>query len=226
MVAIAKETRHVSGLPVAKQGTAGGDPGPFTARGVYLGIKAAAKHRLGVDSMAGVHVAIQGIGSVGGGVARLLAADGAKLTISDMDQIKLSEMADATGAQITSLDEIMTVKADIFSPNALGAILTEGSIAKLDVAIVAGGANNQMATRADAQRLFDRGILYAPDYVINAGGIINVGLEYLGDASVDDVNARIDLIPNRLHNIWEESAAEKLPSAIVADRMAQRLIGR
>jgi leucine dehydrogenase len=226
MVAIAKETRHVSGLPVAKQGTAGGDPGPFTARGVYLGIKAAAKHRLGVDSMAGVHVAIQGIGSVGGGVAHLLAADGAKLTISDMDQIKLSEMADATGAQITSLDEIMTVKADIFSPNALGAILTEGSIAKLDVAIVAGGANNQMATRADAQRLFDRGILYAPDYVINAGGIINVGLEYLGDASVDDVNARIDLIPNRLHNIWEESAAEKLPSAIVADRMAQRLIGR
>ncbi len=226
MVAIAKETRHVSGLPIAKQGTAGGDPGPFTARGVYLGIKAAAQYRLGAETMAGVHVAIQGIGSVGGGVARLLAADGAKLTISDIDQTKLSEIADATGAQITSLDQIMTIKADVFSPNALGAILTEGSISELDVAVIAGGANNQMATRADAQRLFDRGILYAPDYVINAGGIINVGLEYLGDASVDDVNARIDLIPGRLHTIWNESASEKLPSAMIADRMAQRLIGR
>lgn len=226
MVAIAKETRHVSGLPVTKQGTAGGDPGPFTARGVYLGIKAAAKQRLGVDSMAGVHVAIQGIGSVGGGVARLLAADGAKLTLSDIDQDKLSQMAKETGAQTAALHEIMSVKADILSPNALGAVLSASSIAHLNVAIVAGGANNQMATTSDAKRLFDRGILYAPDYVINAGGIINVGLEYLGDASVDDVNARIDMIPARLHVIWEESAAEKLPSAVIADRMAQRLIGR
>jgi leucine dehydrogenase len=226
MTAIAKETRYVSGLPVTTQGMAGGDPGPYTARGVYLGIKAAAKHRLGVDTMAGVHVAIQGIGSVGGGVARLLSADGAILTLSDVDQDKLLAMAEETGAQTASLNEIMHVKADIFSPNALGAILTEESIANLNVAIVAGGANNQMATYGDAQRVYDRGILYAPDYVINAGGIINVGLEYLGDASADDVNARIDMIPKRLHAIWEESAADKTPSAIIADRMAQRLIGR
>ena len=226
MVTISGETRHVSGLPVTDGSAAGGDPGPFTARGVYLGIKAAAQHRLGVDSMAGVHIAVQGIGSVGGGVAKLLAADGAKLTLADPDQARLSAIAMETGGTAVTLDEIMAVKADIFSPNALGAVLTAQSIAALDVAIVAGGANNQMATPADAQRLHDRGILYAPDYVINAGGIINVGLEYLGDVSVAEVNKRIDMIPGRLGQIWAESEAENVPSAIVADKMAQRLIGR
>jgi leucine dehydrogenase len=226
MVAISKETRHVSGLPVTGEGMAGGDPGPYTARGVYLGIKAAAHYRFGTDTMEGVHVAIQGIGSVGGGVARLLAADGAKLTLADMDTVKLEKLAEETGAQISGLDEIMTVSADIFSPNALGAILTAKSIAALDVAVVAGGANNQMATPQDAKILHDRGILYAPDYVINAGGIINVGLEYLSDASAEDVNARIDMIPERLRSIWDHSIAENLPSAHVADHMAQQLIGR
>ena len=226
MVTISGETRHVSGLPVTSGSAAGGDPGPFTARGVYLGIKAAAKQRLGTDNMAGVHVAVQGVGSVGGGVARLLAEDGAKLTLADPDQAKLSAMAIETGGAAVGLDEIMGVKADIFSPNALGAILTATSIAALDVAIVAGGANNQMATPTDAQRLHDRGILYAPDYVINAGGIINVGLEYLGDVSVDEVNARIDMIPDRLRSIWLQSEAENVSAAVVADKMAQHLIGR
>jgi leucine dehydrogenase len=226
MVAISKETRHVSGLPVTGEGMAGGDPGPYTARGVYLGIKAAAHYRFGTDTMEGVHVAIQGIGSVGGGVARLLSADGAKLTLADMDTVKLEKLAEETGAQIAGLDDIMTVSADIFSPNALGAILTAKSIAALDVAVVAGGANNQMATPQDAKILHGRGILYAPDYVINAGGIINVGLEYLSDASAEEVNARIDMIPERLRSIWDHSTNEKLPSALVADHMAQQLIGR
>jgi leucine dehydrogenase len=226
MVAIARETRHVSGLPVSNHQTAGGDPGPFTARGIYLGIKAAAQYRLGVQGMAGVHVAIQGVGSVGGGVARLLAADGARLTLADIDLEKLAQVAAETGAAMTGLDEIMTLKADIFSPNALGAILTAKSIEALNVAVVAGGANNQMATPDEAQRVFDRGILYAPDYVINAGGIINVGLEYLGHATVAEVHDRIDMIPNRLRTIWATSEADKLPSAVVADKMAQSLIGR
>lgn len=226
MAAISAETDHVAGLPVNDPTKAGGDPGPYTARGVYLGIKAAAQFRLGSRDMAGVHVAIQGVGSVGGGVARLLAADGAKLTISDFDCEKARSMAAETGADVAALDEIMLVQADIFSPNALGAVLTPDSIAGLNVAIVAGGANNQMAGIGDEQHLFNRGILYAPDYVINAAGIINVGLEYLGDYTVDDVNSRIDIIPRRLTEIWEESAAEELPAAIIADRMAQRLIGR
>ena len=226
MVAISQETRHVAGLPVTDGETAGGDPGPFTARGVYLGIKAAAHRRLGADNMAGVHVAIQGIGSVGGGVARLLAADGARLTLADIDAEKLSQMATEIGASTASLADIMTIKADIFSPNALGAILTPDSIAALDVAAVAGGANNQMRGHDDARLLHKRGILYAPDYVINAGGIINVGLEYLGQSSVADVNRRIDMIPARLRAIWDESAADDIPAAFVADAMAQRLIAR
>jgi leucine dehydrogenase len=226
MVAIASETRHVSGLPVTDSNKAGGDPGPFTARGIYLGIKAAAKARLGSDNMTGVHVAIQGVGSVGGGVARLLTADGAKLTLADINESRRDALAAETGADVAGVDAILSVKADIFSPNALGAVLTEASIAKLNVAIVAGGANNQMATPADAQRVFDRGILYAPDYVINAGGIINVGLEYLDQADVSAVNAKIDAIPERLRTIWAQSAAEKIPAAFVADQMARALIGR
>jgi leucine dehydrogenase len=226
MVAIAGETRHVSGLPVVDSNSAGGDPGPFTARGVYLGIRAAAKQRLGSGDMAGVHVAIQGVGSVGGGVARLLAADGAKLTLADLNESRRDALAAETGADVTGVDAILRVQADIFSPNALGAILTEASIPALNVAIVAGGANNQMATPIDAQRIFDRGILYAPDYVINAGGIINVGLEYLGGSTLNDVNASIDQIPARLHSIWEASAADKRPAAVVADAMARVLIGR
>ncbi len=226
MVAIASETRHVSGLPVADSHMAGGDPGPFTARGVYLGIKAASKYRLGNNSMAGVHVAIQGVGSVGGGVARLLAADGAKLTLADLNESKRDALAAELGADVVGLDEVMTIKADILSPNALGAVLTERSICALNVAIIAGGANNQMATPEDAQRVLERDILYAPDYVINAGGIINVGLEYLGNVTVDEVNARIDQIPDRLASIWEASLADKIPSATIADNMAKRLIGR
>jgi leucine dehydrogenase len=226
MVAIAGETGHVSGLPVSDSNCAGGDPGPFTAYGVFLGIKAAAKCRLGTDDLAGVHVAVQGVGSVGGGVARLVAAAGAKLTIADIDEAKRDQLAIETGANVVGLDEILAVQADILSPNALGAILTAKSISALNVAIVAGGANNQMATRDDAKALFGRKILYAPDYVINAGGIINVGLEYLGGNSVALVNQRIEEIPARLKAIWDESAGDALPSAEVADRMAQRLIGR
>ncbi len=226
MVAISKTTKYVAGLPVTNAGSAGGDPGPYTSYGVYLGIKAAAKYRLGSADMANVHVAIQGVGSVGGGVARLLAADGAQLTLADIDTQKRDALASEIGAQTAELQDIMTVKADIFSPNALGAILTADSIAALQVAIIAGGANNQMATRNDAVAVQARDILYAPDYVINAGGIINVGMEYMGGATADMVNARIEEIPARLNAIWDESKADDISSAMVADRMAQQLIGR
>ena len=112
------------------------------------------------------------------------------------------------------------------APNALGAILTEESIARLKAPIIAGGANNQLATAADGQRVHDRGITYAPDYVINAGGIINVALEYLGQGSREEVEGRIHQIPSRLANIWAESKASGTPASVVADRMAQKLIGR
>ncbi|MBD3745011.1 MAG: Glu/Leu/Phe/Val dehydrogenase [Sphingopyxis terrae] len=225
MVEIAKQTKHVSGLPVAS-GEAGGDPGPYTALGVYLGIKAAIREGLGTDSAAGVRIAIQGVGSVGGGVARRLAAEGAKLTLADVNLTRAKALAEELGADLADSAAIMEIEADVLSPNALGAILTERSIEKLRVPIVAGGANNQLATAADGQRIHDRGIVYAPDYVINAGGIINVALEYLGQGSQEEVESRIHLIPGRLAEIWAESKASGTPASTVADHMAQKLIGR
>ncbi|MGV3731254.1 MAG: Glu/Leu/Phe/Val family dehydrogenase [Sphingopyxis sp.] len=225
MVEISRQTKHVSGLPVAS-GEAGGDPGPFTALGVYLGIKAAIREGLGSDSAKDVRVAIQGVGSVGGGVARRLAAEGAKLTLADVNLARAKALAEELGADLADSAAIMEVEADVLSPNALGAILTERSIEKLRVPIVAGGANNQLATALDGQRIHDRGITYAPDYVINAGGIINVALEYLGQGSQDEVESRIHLIPGRLAEIWTESKASGTPASVVADRMAQKLIGR
>ena len=225
MKVIAQHTRYVSGLPVA-QGAAGGDPGPYTAHGVYLGVKAAAKRGLGTDDMKGVRVAIQGTGSVGGGLARLLAKDGAVLTIADVDRARAEALAAQIGASVAAPEAILSTDADIVSPNALGAILTETSIAQLKARIVAGGANNQLATREDGRRLHEAGVVYAPDYVINAGGIINVGLEYLGHGDEAEVMARIATIPGRLDQVWNEAAATGDPTADVADRIARRLIGR
>ncbi|MBV7267505.1 Leu/Phe/Val dehydrogenase [Erythrobacter ani] len=231
MVAVSKRTAHVSGLPVTGDDAAGGDPGPFTAMGIYLGIKAAVRHKLGKDSVEGVHVAVQGIGSVGGGVAKLLAKDGAKLTVADIDQSRAVALAEELGGRSVDADAILSTPCDVLSPNALGAILDENSIAKLDTAIVAGGANNQLARAHHGKTLFDRGILFAPDYVINAGGIISVATEYLArrdgkEANVQAVHDRIATIPARLEQIWDASDSTNTPPDIVADRMAQDLIGR
>lgn len=225
MNVIASVTRYVSGLPV-EQGAAGGDPGPYTAYGVYLGVKAAAKRALGANDMKGVRVAIQGVGSVGGGLARLLAEDGATLTLADVNTNRAAALAAELGAEHVPAGAILGVEADIFSPNALGAILTEATIPTLRVKVVAGGANNQLATREDYDRLHERGILYAPDYVINAGGIINVGLEYLGQGDEAEVKSRIERIPGRLNEVWDESERTGRPAAEVADSIAKRLIGR
>lgn len=225
MKVIAGETRYVSGLPVAS-GAAGGDPGPFTALGVYLSVKAAAKRGLGASDMKGVRIAVQGVGSVGGGVARLLARDGAVLTLADVDRGRAESLATEIGASVAATEEILSLDVDLVSPNALGAVLTERSIAALKAKVVAGGANNQLATGEDGRRIHERGILYTPDYVANAGGIINVGLEYLGQGDEAEVRARIARIPERLDQVWNESEASGDPVSAVADRIAQRLIGR
>jgi leucine dehydrogenase len=225
MTEVSRQTRFVAGLPV-EHGAVGGDPGPHTSLGVFLGIKAAVRRALGKDSLSGLHIAMQGAGSVASGVAMHAAAEGARLSIADVDAARVQKLADATGASIVDPAEIMTVEADVLSPNALGAILTEQSIAALRVPVVAGGANNQLATPQDGERLMQRGILYAPDYVINAGGIINVSTEYLKDGDASVVRQRIEGIPGRLEQIWAESAESGRNPAAVADAMAQRLIGR
>ena len=225
MTVIARRTKHVSGLPVAG-GAAGGNPGPSTAQGVFVGMRAAVRHALGRDGFAGVHVAIQGLGSVGGGLAERLKAAGAELTVADVDDARAAAVAKALGARQVAVGEIMSVAADVFSPNALGAILDERSIAALDVRIVAGAANNQLATPADGDRVKARGILYAPDYVINAGGIINVVAEYLGRGDAASVAASIAAIEPRLAAIFAEADAGGHTTDAVADAQARRLIGR
>jgi leucine dehydrogenase len=230
MVAVSQRTSYVSGLPVAA-GEAGGDPGPFTAMGIYHGIKAAVQHKLGRDNLAGVRVALQGTGSVGGGVARLLHKDGAKLIVADVDELRAKTLAKEVDGEAVAPEQIMSVACDVFSPNALGAILDEEGIARLDCAIVAGGANNQLARAEHGALLAQRGILYAPDYVINAGGIISVTLEYLcrtdgRPSDINEVRKRLAQIPDRLRTIWEESDRTGVSSDRVADRMAQKLIGR
>ncbi|GAA4719284.1 Glu/Leu/Phe/Val dehydrogenase [Sphingomonas lutea] len=225
MIEVSRATKFVAGLP-NNTGDVGGDPGPHTSLGVFLGIKAAVKRALGKDSLDGLHLALQGAGSVATGVALHACAEGARLSIADVDAAKVQKLAAAVGGTIVPPEEILTIEADVFSPNALGAILTEESIAALRVPVVAGGANNQLATPEDGQRLHERGILYAPDYVINAGGIINVCTEYLGDGDATLVRRRIEGIPVRLEEVWSESAASGRNPAAVADALAQRLIGR
>jgi leucine dehydrogenase len=225
MIEVRRVTQFVAGLPNSGSDV-GGDPGPHTSLGVFLGIKAAVKRALGKDNLQGLHVALQGAGSVATGVAMHAAAEGANLSIADVDPAKAQKLAQAADGKVVSPEEIVGLEADVFSPNALGAILTEQTISALKVPVVAGGANNQLATPEDGQRLQARGILYAPDYVINAGGIINVCTEYLGDGDASLVRERIEGIPVRLEQIWAESQATGQDPAAVADAMAQRLIGR
>ncbi len=231
MVAVAKRTRHVTGLPNTDSDAAGGDPGPFTAIGIYHGIKAAVAFKLGKDSLSGIHVAVQGTGSVGGGLSRLLAQDGARLTLADINAERAAALASELGAAAVAAEAIMDIACDVFSPNALGAILDDSGVARINASIVAGGANNQLARPEHGPALAARDILYAPDYVINAGGIIAVTLEYLARQSgqhcaIKEVHARLEQIPARLTAIWQESDASGRSSDQVADAMAQKLIGR
>ena len=161
----------------------------------------------------------------------MLARDGARLTLSDIDAGRAEALAAELGAETAAADAIMSVSCDVFSPNALGAILDDEGIARLDCQIVAGGANNQIKRPEHGPMLAERGILYAPDYVINAGGIISVTLEYLcrrdkAPCDINEVRKRIALIPGRLEQIWQESDRSGVSPDQVADRMAQELIGR
>ncbi len=224
MVEVSRQTKFVAGLPA--EGGVGGDPGPHTSLGVFLGIKAAVRHALGKDSVAGLHIALQGAGSVATGVALHAAAEGAKLSIADVDVAKAQKLADASDGKVVAPDELLSLEADVLSPCALGAIFDQDTIPTVRAPVIAGGANNQLATPADGATLHQRGILYAPDYVINAGGIINVCTEYLGDGDESVVRQRIEGIPDRLEQVWAESASSGRDPAAVADAMAQRLIGR
>lgn len=173
------ETKHVVGLPESMGG--GGDPSPVTAYGVYMGMKASAKHAWGNDSLAGKKVAVQGIGKVGGHLLERLHNDGAKLFITDLNEDVLAKYSKELGATVVKGDEIYGLDVDIFAPCALGAVLNTENIAKLKCQVIAGAANNQLADEnVHGPMLIEKGIAYAPDFLINAGGLINVYQEHIG----------------------------------------------
>jgi len=220
---IARRTRYVAGSS-RTSGKAGGDPSPKTSFGIFRGIEAAVRHKLGLDTVAGLTVAVQGVGNVGYHLCRYLHDAGARLVVADIDMARVQRARDEFGATAAGLDDIMTVEADVLAPCALGAILNAASIPALKVPIVAGGANNQLESDEDGQRLFDADILYAPDYVINGGGIINVACEYDGNIPDEDVWAKVAEIGPRLSEIFEESDRQRLPTNLVADARAAAII--
>jgi leucine dehydrogenase len=221
MAAARTNSRHVAGL-APKGITAGGDPSPWTALGVFETIRACVRHKLGRD-LSGVKIAVQGVGNVGQELCRLLHTAGAVLFVADIDSTRAAVMAEKYGAKILPNNKILFADVDVIAPCALGGVLTETSIAKLRAGIIVGGANNQLATALDGQRLVDRDILYAPDYVVNAGGIINVVAEYLGESS-NVVENRVHQIADRVLQIVKKAEAAKQASSDVADNMARTII--
>jgi leucine dehydrogenase len=223
MEMVARRTSHVTGLP-RTDNHAGGDPSPKTGFGVFKGIEAAAKFKLDRDDASGLTVAIQGVGNVGYHLCRYLAGAGANLIVADIDESRVKKMCDEFGATAAPIDEILSQDADVLAPCALGAILTEQSIPTIKASIIAGGANNQLETDEDGQRLSDAGILYAPDYVINGGGIINVACEYAGDVDDAEVDILVAAIGPRLIKIFEEAEASGKPTNVIADAHARKII--
>ena len=225
MLSVAKTTKHVSGIPRTKGAFQGGDPSPRTARGVFEGLRAAVKFGLDSD-LEGLTVAVQGLGSVGYNLASLLHAAGAHLIVADLSDDAVQKVCDTYGAERAAPDEILHAKADVLAPCALGGVLNEKTIPALNVKVVAGAANNQLATEQDGARLMEHGIVYAPDYVINAGGIISVAAEYDGTANAQEVDARVADIGPRTYAILEEASHLNRPADVVADERARVLIGR
>jgi len=225
MEVTARYTSYVSGLKQKNYSKdVGGDPSPKTALGVFQGISAAAKFRLGLDSLAGLSVAVQGVGGVGFHLCHLLHKAGAGLLVSDINAVSVKKAVNKFGARAVAPEEILGIEADILAPCALGGILNETTIPALKVSIVAGGANNQLGTPEDGKRLLDRDILYAPDYIINSGGIINVIAEYSGEIDKEQVDSRIEAIYGRTLDIFQQAKSYHSPTNIVADKLAKERI--
>ena len=217
---VRRSTRYVTGLSRGDGGS--GNPSPYTAYGVYLGVRAACGWKLGSDDLSGRVVAIQGVGAVGSELCRRVAAAGAKTFVADQNEERVQRMVDEHGAEAVPQSEILKVESDVFAPCALGAVINDDTIGTLGCKIVAGAANNILLESRHGAELFEREILYAPDYVINAGGIINVSAEF-ADGGYDQTEAlrRIERIPQALKEVWTISMAERIPSSLAADRLGR-----
>jgi leucine dehydrogenase len=215
---VKRETKHVAGLL-----NLSGDPSPVTGYGVYVGMKACAKQRWGSDSLNGKTVAVQGAGKVAYYLMKHLKDEGARIIVSDIDQDKVKRVVDELGAQAVSVDAIYGVTADIFAPCALGAIINDNTIDQLKVEIVAGGANNQLAETRHGVALEHKQILYAPDYVINGGGVVNVFGELQG-WTMDRAKRKAQEIYDTLLRVFAIAIREKIPSFEAADHLAEERI--
>lgn len=223
METIRTETKHVTGIDPSHGGS--GDPSPFTALGVRRGIEACVKHRLGRDSLAGVHVAVQGVGHVGYHLCRELHAAGARLTVANVDHTKAARAQAEFGAAVAPIAGIFNVEADVLAPCALGSALNDDTIPRLRTPIVAGAANNQLAEPRHGEALRQRGIVYAPDYAINAGGLVNVAQEVVG-YDAERSRTRTLAIYDTILEIVQRADAEQVPTSTVADRMVEERLAR
>lgn len=229
MVEIAKHTDHVVGLPGTSEGGASGDPSPVTAEGVFIGMKAAVQNRLGKD-IRGVHVAVQGLGHVGMYLCEFLHNAGAVLTVTDINKDAIAEAQKRFGATVVDPSAIYDVAADVYSPCALGATLNDDTLSRLKTTVVAGAANNQLlevGKHGDA--LKQKNILYTPDYVLNAGGLINVYYEWknirekTNKYKTADVKKHLNLIDENLKKIFALSEQNGTSTAVAADRLAEQI---
>ncbi|NIP48295.1 MAG: amino acid dehydrogenase [Gammaproteobacteria bacterium] len=217
------QTEHVVGIAnkCTRNGEArSGDPSPVTARGVFVGLEAAVRHRLGRGDLDGTKVAVQGVGNVGQRLVEYLRDAGARCWVTDIHAERVAQVADETGATPVGAEDVFGLDVDVFAPCALGAVLNSETIPTLRARIVAGAANNQLECRAHGELLMREGILYAPDYVINAGGVIDVAFERTG-YDLEKVVTKVNGIAVSLSEIFERSDAEQRPTSEVADDLAR-----
>src|SRR5215203_5836460 len=212
------ETSHVAGVDITRGGS--GDPSPLTALGVYEGIRACVEEVRGSDSLEGVTVAVQGLGHVGYHLCRLLYEAGARLMVADLNAAAVEGAVAAFGAKAVEPDEVLFVPCDVFAPCALGAVVNDETLPRFRCSIIAGSANNVLAEARHGEALAERAILYAPDYVINAGGLINVADELEG-YSPERAKAKVEGIYAAVRDILHRAKAEGVPTSEAADRMAK-----
>ena len=223
---------YVSGVGIR---SLGGDPSPKTAYGVYLGLKTAAQYALGVQHLYGLRVAVQGLGAVGMSLCHWLARAGVELIVADMDRQRVDMAVRKYDAQAVSVEAIESVDADVFAPCALGGGITEAFARSTPVKVIAGAANNQLASPQAAEILRDRGVVYVPDFVLNAGGVISVAHEYMVKQDLFDeahnserwVDDRLNAISGRVLNILSVAdETSRSPDAVACDLAERKLSGR
>jgi leucine dehydrogenase len=223
MVHISQETDFVTGLPETMGG--GGDPSPVTAYGTYLGMKASAKKVYGSDSLAGKKIAVQGVGQVGKYLVEYLIKEGAAVSVTDISEERIKYVVDKFGVKVVGMDEVYDLDVDIYAPCALGATLNDNTIPRLKAQIVAGAANNQLhIEEVHGRQLINRGILYAPDFLINAGGLINVCAEFEGGYNREVAYGKAEKIYDTCTNIFELAEKENITTQEAAMKIAEKRI--